>query len=244
MKYLTFIFLIAMFIVIPFSCDDNDDKTTEEDHTTFTGEDTITIYGWLDSFPKIEMRDTVDCNSEINLAVMDSLVKYVTYVIKDKCLGENSSFVETPDEFREIRDVIKDGNTFVGTYLNNYAPRSLYCRGESGIGCPYSILTDNFTTFTLRDSVVQDTLNCDRINQPIYVNTTNKDITVKVTILEKCQNGTLNISIRDRNNTSIRANYRVNQTPSTTRIRGTKNSIIMLKSNGNNGKVIYKLGIG
>ncbi len=244
MKHFIFIFLIAIFIVIPFGCDEEENNPTEEDNTTFSSRDTITVPGWLDSFPKIALKDTVECNSMANLAVMDSNVKYVTYIIKDMCPEENSSLVEMPDEFRDFRDVIKDGKTFVGTYLNNYAPRILLCRGESGTGCPYSILTDNFTTFTKRDSVIQDTLKCDRINQTIYVNATDRNITVKVTILEKCKNGTLDILERNRNYTPLRHNWRVNKVPSTTKIIMEKNSVLMIKSTGTSGKVVYKLGVG
>jgi hypothetical protein len=165
----------------------------------------------------------------------------MTYIIEDMCPGSNSSFVEKPDEFREIVDVIRDGKTFVGTYPNNFSSRYLICKGETGTGCGYSIITDR-NVISPRDSLVQDTLSCSEGNLIIYVNATDRDIAIKVTILEKCQSGTLDIIVRKRDYTPLRHSYRVNQTPSTTRLVVWKNSFIQLYSFGTGGRVVYKIG--
>lgn len=246
MKTFTLFILLQLLLIICAGCDDENQEILikDENRATFSAEDSLTQWGWLELFPVVKKTDTVECDTETYMSVMDSTVSFITYIIEDMCAGENSSFVERPDPYREISEVIADGRRFVGTYQNNFASRYLICKGNSGIGCGYSIRTYGINTLnTPVDTLQADSISCNSSYGTIYINATDYNVTVKVIILEKCQSGTLDIIVKTRDYTPLTHNFRVNQIPSTTTIKLEKNSFIQLKSFGTGGRVVYKLVI-
>lgn len=93
-----------------------------------------------------------------------------------------------------------------------------------------------------RDTLAPDTIQCAIGSSIIYSNHSSSNYTIKVMILEKCT-GTLDIVVRNRNHTTLRHKYRVNQTPSATKIDVWGEWFVELVYGGGTGKIVYRVVI-